>query len=146
MHERFRRKMARTCGVDLDNKDARIVVLDGSSTNFMVVDTPFKRIALHDSQNQAAIKSFVDTLQAFFNDLNVDSIAIKSRALKGRGRGGALTFKLEGLIQSMKQPVILISPQTIASRLKRDNIDISEANVLVYQREAYSVAYLALPL
>ncbi|MEO7674703.1 MAG: DUF3010 family protein, partial [Pyrinomonadaceae bacterium] len=58
-----------------------------------------------------------------------------------RMKGGTITFKLEGLIQSCRQPVILISPATIRKAISNAHIDFTELPITKHQHEAYGAAY-----
>ncbi len=56
-------------------------------------------------------------------------------------KGGTITFKLEGLIQTCRQEVRLISPASIRKALAAANIDFAELPIAKYQHEAYGAAY-----
>lgn len=138
--------MARICGIDLDKNEARFVVLDGHIDAFDVVDITLNRIVLKDPKNQDEVRSFGDKIQTFFDEMTIDSVGIRERLSKGRMKGGTITFKLEGLIQSCRQPVVLISPATIRSVLTKANIEMDELPIGKFQHEAYGAAYCLLSL
>ncbi len=134
--------MPKICGIEIKGSTAIIVVLEGDADNFKVIPTEFKKIALEDSNNQAAVKSFYKVISDFFKENNFDSIGIKERATKGKFSGGAPTFKMEGLIQLSDFPVSLIHGRTLKAKLKEKELDFTEVNN--YQIEAMKVAYCLL--
>ena len=71
----------------------------------------------------------------------IDAVGIRERLSKGRMKGGTITFKLEGLIQTCRQDVILISPATIRKAISDANIDFTELPIAKHQHEAYGAAY-----
>ena len=138
--------MTRICGIDLDKNEARFVVLDGNIDAFDVVDISVNRISLKDPKNQDEVRSFRNNIQEFFDEMAIESVGIRERLSKGRMKGGTITFKLEGLIQACRQPVVLISPATIRSVLAKASIAMDELPIGKFQHEAYGAAYCLLSI
>ncbi len=134
----------RICGIDLDKNEARFVVLDGHAQNFEIIPTGITRLALADPKSQTEVRSFQAAIQAFLDTHRVESVGIRERLSKGRMKGGTITFKLEGLIQTCRQEVVLISPATIRRALSAANIEFSELPIAKHQHEAYGAAYCLL--
>jgi hypothetical protein len=82
--------------------------------------------------------------QTLFRDYRIEKVAVKKRPEKGRFAGGGKSFKIETLIQLSECEVELLSPQTIASRLKRSPQQIPQS-INKYQETAFQTAYAALP-
>jgi hypothetical protein len=133
--------MPTIAGIDLDKNEARFVVLRGHESNFDIVSTSFDRLNLADPKDQAEVQEFQSAVQAFFDKYAVDTVAIRERLSKGRMKGGTITFKLEGLIQLCRQPVVLISPASIRKAVTAANIDFNELPIAKFQYEAYGAAY-----
>ena len=133
--------MTTIAGIDLDKNEARFVVLAGHAMDFDHVTTTVTRVGLTDPKSQAEVREFRTAVQAFFDDHSVDIVAIRERLSKGRMKGGTITFKLEGLIQTCSQPVVLISPATIRKAMSAANIDFAELPIAKYQYEAYGAAF-----
>lgn len=129
------------CGVDLDKTEARMVILSGSADNFQLLPTEITRLMLNDPKDQSEVRSFQTAIQAFFDDKDIDVVAIRERLSKGRMKGGTITFKLEGLIQICRQEVRLISPASIRKALAEANIDFADLPIAKHQYEAYGAAY-----
>jgi hypothetical protein len=129
------------CGIDLDKTEARFVVLSGSADDFELVPTDVTRLVLVDPKDQSEVRSFQTVLQAFFDENKIDVVAIRERLSKGRMKGGTITFKIEGLIQTCRQDVRLISPASIRKALAGANIDFTELPIAKHQYEAYGAAY-----
>jgi hypothetical protein len=127
------------CGIELKGNDAILVVLNTGE----IVETSPKKITLKDTKIQDDIKSFVLEIIEFLNKYKVDEIGIKERATKGRFAGGAVSFKMEALIQGTQFNVSLFHGKTISAKLK--DIKILSDIVLKYQDTALQVAhYLSL--
>jgi Protein of unknown function (DUF3010) len=126
------------CGIDLDKNEARVVVM---GPNFQVFATDTARMAIADPKDQDHVRAFREQIQKFFDDNAITHVAIRERLSKGRMKGGTITFKLEGLIQTCRQPVTLISPASIRKALAAANIDFAELPIAKYQHEAYGSAY-----
>ena len=136
--------MSRICGIDLDKNEARFVVLDGHAGRFELVPTGVTRLVLADPKSQSEVRNYQAVVQAFFDDNGIEQVCIRERLSKGRMKGGTITFKLEGLIQTCRQDVILISPATIRKAVSAANIELSELPIAKFQHEAYGAAYCLL--
>ena len=136
--------MRTIAGIDLDKNEARFVVLAGHALNFDIVPTTIVRLGLADPKDQQEVRDYQASVQAFFDEYAVNAVAIRERLSKGRMKGGTITFKLEGLIQTCRQSVILIPPATIRRALSKANIDFAELPIAKYQYEAYGAAYTLL--
>ena len=135
--------MTKVCGIEIKGSAAIIVVLEGTTTDFKVISTEFKKLNLEDSTNQAAVKAFYQTINEFFKTHQFDKIGIKSRGTKGKFAGGATTFKIEGLIQlAATPPVTLMHGATIKARLKKETVVFEGVNS--YQLEAMRLGYCLL--
>jgi len=133
--------MPKICGIDLDKNEARFVVLDGQAAHFEIIPTEISRLALTDPKSQNEARAFQTTIQKFLDDNGIESVGIRERLSKGRMKGGTITFKLEGLIQTCRQEVVLISPATIRKAISNANIEFSELPIAKFQHEAYGAAY-----
>ena len=138
--------MARICGIDFDKNEARFVVLDGNAGNFELIPTDISRLALIEPKDQIEVRAFKATVQAYLDDQRIESVGIRERLSKGRMKGGTITFKLEGLIQTCRQEVVLISPATIRKAISEANIEFTELPIAKYQYEAYGAAFCLLKM
>ena len=131
----------RICGIDLDKNEARFVVLDGHIGSFEMIPANLTRLVLADPKSQSEVREFGSRIQAFLDGSGIEFVGIRERLSKGRMKGGTITFKLEGLIQSCRQEVVLISPATIRKATTAGKIDFTELPVARHQHEAYGAAY-----
>lgn len=136
--------MPRICGIDLDKNEARFVILDGHAGSFEVIPTNINRLVLVDPKSQGEVRGYQAAIQKFFDDNGVEKIGIRERLSKGRMKGGTITFKLEGLIQTCRQEVVLIPPATIRKAVSAANIEFTELPIAKFQHEAYGAAYCLL--
>ena len=133
--------MTTIAGIDLDKYEARFVILSGHAMNFDILPTDVTRLGIADPKDQQEVRDFQTLVQAFFDKYDVNTVAIRERLSKGRMKGGTITFKLEGLIQTCRQPVSIISPATIRKAISAANIEFQELPIAKFQYEAYGAAY-----
>jgi len=129
----------RYCGIELRSNEARIVSIEtGEDGNYELIASQTKKIKLNDSKSQEATKSFREALSKFFQDNNFDKIAIKERAKRGKYAGGADSFKMEGILQTLDYPIEIFHTATIKAKTKEKELKTDDINV--YQKEALKVA------
>jgi len=134
----------RICGIELKANNIIFAIVEFSDKEYIYIDTKTKKLSLIDDENQNAIIEFKDKIEEFINNNSIDKIIIKKRAKKGNFAGGAITFKMESIIQLNSNCVVeFISPQAINKFIKKN--DIKYPNKLnKYQEQAYlsSIAYI----
>ena len=125
------------CGIELKANNIILVVLDNK--NFL--DLKIKKLILEDDERQEDIRKFCNEFLLFLENENIEKVVIKKRAKKGNFAGGAVTFKLEGLIQlNPFCEVELISSQSLSSFEKKNKIEFP-SSLKKYQEQAYLTAY-----
>lgn len=129
--------MMKVLGIELKASRAIMIALEGTIEDFEVVHAGF--IELKDSKDQALVKAFREQMMAFVNDHDFSAIGIKERVSKGRFAGGALTFKMEGLIQLSDYEITLVHSARLRSKLK--DHDPVFGKIHSYQEEAARLAY-----
>lgn len=134
--------MPTICGIELKGNAAIVVLLQGEASDFTILSTKAKKITLIDSNQQEDVKAFYNAIHAFLEAHKVDAIGIKGRATKGKFAGGAVSFKIEGLLQQSNYPVSILAGATLKAKLKDKELDCSAINN--YQIEAMKVAYCLL--
>jgi hypothetical protein len=133
--------MSIVCGIEINGSEAILVTLEGTRQEHEIIGTKFKRIKINDEKNQNDIHSFHQTISDYFATNRIQEIGIKARMTKGEYAGGPISFKIEGIIQTLEVPVKLIYPISINATLKKEPINLEELNLNKYQYEAYKVAY-----
>ena len=124
------------CGIELKANNALLVVLKNNE----YIDTKIKKIILEDDEKQEDIRKFCNEFLDFLQKNEIEKIFIKKRAKKGNFSGGAVTFKMEGLIQlNPLCSVELISTQTVSSFEKKNQIQFPK-ELNKYQEQAYLTA------
>lgn len=129
------------CGIELRSSEAVLALVnlaaDGSAQHR---ETETKRIAIGSDQSCVEVRAFADTIKIFFEEKQIDKIAIKSRAHKGKFAGGAVSFKLEAIIQMISNVDIdFVSPQALAKFKVELPVTLNN-----YQHTAFSVAAFSL--
>ncbi len=134
--------MSRICGIELKSSEAILVVIEITDDGYYFVDIDPKKIKLGDDESNALIKSFHDAVVNFSKDNHIDTLVIKKRAKKGKMAGGAISFKLEAIIQlNGVAEVSFVSGQGIAAANKKDPFEMPEG-IKKYQENAFMAASL----
>ena len=124
------------CGIELKANNVILVVLKNSE----YIDIKIKKIVLEDDEKQEDIRKFCNEFLDFLQKNEIEKIFIKKRAKKGNFSGGAVTFKMEGLIQlNPLCSVELISTQTVSTFEKKNQIQFPK-ELNKYQEQAYLTA------
>lgn len=128
----------RVCGIELKSNNCILALVEIKNNNITGIDLPIKKIILDEDENQDSIKTFIEEFDSFIKMNKVDKIIIKKRAKKGNFAGGAVTFKMEALIQAIASvKVELIASAKISSYEKKNSIEFPEG-LKKYQEQAYS--------
>jgi hypothetical protein len=134
--------MAKVCGIELKSSDAILAVIEESDGDVEFIDVEPRRIKIGNDELCTDIQFFYNSFVNFVRDHHIDVVVIKKRAKKGKMAGGAVSFKLEALIQlNGAVGVELVSGQGIAAANKREPFDIPE-DLNKYQEAAFMAASL----
>ena len=121
------------CGIELKANNVILVVLEDGK----YIDTKIKKLIIEDDEKQEDIRKFCNEFLDFLEKNKIEKVFIKKRAKKGTFSGGAVTFKLEGLIQlNPLCSVDLISSQSISTFEKKNQIEFPK-ELKKYQEQAY---------
>lgn len=132
------------CGIEIKGSEAIIAIAHLQGNQFLHVPTETKRIALAGDEDAANVHSFADLVAGFMRDNKIVNVAVKKRVKKGEFAGGPTTFKIEGVLQLLKEcNVELVSAQTIAAQDRRHSFP-NPASLNKYQAEAFRTACTAL--
>ena len=124
------------CGIELKANNVILVVLKNNE----YIDIKIKKLILEDDEKQEDIRKFCNEFLDFLQKNEIEKVFIKKRVKKGAFSGGAVTFKLEGLIQlNPLCSVDLISSQSISTFEKKNEIGFPK-ELKKYQEQAYLTA------
>lgn len=127
----------RICGIELKSNYTILTLVDSSDDIVDYIDLKIKKIILEDDENKDSVLSYLKEINAFFDDNKVEKIVIKKRSKKGAFSGGAVTFKMEAIIQLYSNiEVLLLSSQTISSYEKKNEISFP-IKLKKYQEQSY---------
>jgi prolyl-tRNA synthetase len=127
------------CGIELKSNEAIIVSIEIDETeDYSFIAAQTKKIKLNDSKSQEATKSFKEAFNKFFQDNNFNKIGVKERMKRGKFAGGADSFKMEGIIQTLDFPIEILHTATVKAKIKEKTLKTDEINA--YQEEALKVA------
>ena len=126
-------------GITIEGKNCILLVLNYESGNFELVKT-IPKIEVNNPDDQTELKDFYTNISAFTKDQFIDKVFIKHKNKKGDFAGGADGFKLEAIIQLLDKDVVLLSPNTITSKMKKIDINQYESIINKYQIDALKTA------
>ena len=136
----------RTCGVEITGSEVLLCLLTKEEDVFDIRDVRQTRFTLGQvGQDTEEMRKFQFDFAKLLEDYQIDSVAIKQRALKGKFAGSATGFKIEAAIQLIKDvDVKILSATEIKEQLKRNPlpIDFEETGLKRYQETAFINAYV----
>ena len=94
----------RVCGCEISAQEVRLAVIqlnDEGKIEMLRLKTT--RIELADDTSEADLRAFQSALYAFSREHEIDTFVIKTRSKKGKMAGGAVSFKIETLIQLVEE-------------------------------------------
>lgn len=135
----------RVCGCEISAQEVRLAVVqlnDEGKIEMLRLKTT--RIELADDTSEADLRSFRDALQALVRENQIDTFAIKTRAKKGKMAGGAVSFKIETLIQLVDGcDTKFVSPVALSNFAKKQ-LEAYPEKLLVYLKNAFLAGAYAL--
>ena len=135
----------RICGCEISAQEVRLaVVYLDDENNIEMLRLKTTRIELADDTSEADLRSFLADLQEFARENEIDTFVIKTRAKKGRMAGGAVSFKIETLIQLVEGCQTKgVSPVARSHFAKKDRGEYPEKRP-VYLKNAFLSGAFAL--
>lgn len=132
------------CGCEISAREVRLAVVhlnDDGIVEMRRLKTT--RIELEDDTSEADLRSFLAALHAFSRENEIETFVVKTRAKKGRIAGGAISFKIETLIQLVEGcHTRFVSPVALSHFAKKDVKEYPE-KLPVYLKNAFlSGAYV----
>jgi len=128
----------RVCGCEISAQEVRLAVVhlnDEGDVELLRLKTT--RIELEDDTSEADLRLFLATLHEFARENEIDTFAVKTRAKKGRMAGGAVSFKIETLIQLVQGcQTRFVNPVALSHFAKKDVEEYPE-KLPVYLKNAF---------
>jgi hypothetical protein len=111
----------RICGCEISAQEVRLAVVElNADRKLELLRLKTTRIELKDDTSEVDLRSFLAALHAFSCDNEIDTFVVKTRAKKGRMAGGAVSFKIETLIQLVEGcNTRFVSPVALSNFAKR---------------------------
>ena len=135
----------KVCGCEISAQEVRLAVVHLSDEGDMeMLRLKATRIELEDDTSEVDLRSFLADLQEFSREHEIDTFVIKTRAKKGRMAGGAVSFKIETLIQLIECcETKFVSPVALAHFAKKD-LEKYPEKLPVYLKNAFLAGAYAL--
>ena len=134
----------KVCGVELKGNDAIICVMSRENGLYDIPQIRVPKINIVDSGDAEQVKKFQFTFAKLLEDYNIDTVAIKGRALKGKFAGGPVGFKLEAAIQLIDGiNVEIVSGSFVKSALAKTQvgIDFRDTGLKKFQEQAFYTVF-----
>jgi hypothetical protein len=112
----------RICGCEISAQEVRLAVVElNDEQNVELLRIKQTRIELKDDTSEENLRSFLAALQEFSRENTISTFVIKTRAKKGRMAGGAVSFKIETLIQLVEGcNTRFVSPMALSNFAKKE--------------------------
>jgi hypothetical protein len=133
------------CGCEISAQEVRLAVVHlNDEGNVEMLRLKTTRIELVDDTSEADLRSFQAALHEFSRENKIDTFVIKTRAKKGKMAGGAVSFKIETLIQLVEGcDTRFVSPVALSHFAKRE-VEAYPEKLLVYLKNAFLAGAYAL--
>ena len=128
----------RVCGCEISAQEVRLAVVElNDEKNVGLLRIKKTRIELKDDMSEENLRSFLAALQEFSQENTIGTFVIKTRAKKGRMAGGAVSFKIETLIQLVEGcNTRFVSPIALSNFAKKELVGYPE-KLPVYLKNAF---------
>ncbi|MEP1423357.1 MAG: DUF3010 family protein [Tateyamaria sp.] len=128
----------RVCGCGISAQEVRLAVVQLNDEGKVEMLRPkTTRIELEDDTSEADLRSFMASLHEFARENQIETFAIKTRAKKGRMAGGAVSFKIETLIQLVEgSHTRFVNPVALSHFAKKEVEEYPE-KLPVYLKNAF---------
>ena len=128
----------RVCGCEISAQEVRLAVVYLNEEGDMeMLRLKATRIELEDDTSEADLRSFLADLQRFSRENEIDTFVVKTRAKKGRMAGGAVSFKIETLIQLVEGcETKFVSPVAL-SHFAKKRVEEYPEKLPVYLKNAF---------
>lgn len=135
----------RVCGCEISAHEVRLAVVQlDNAGKIEMLRLKTTRIELADDTSEADLRTFQAELQAFANEHQIDTFVIKTRTKKGKMAGGAVSFKIETLIQLVEGcDTRFVSPVALSNFAKKQ-LEAYPEKLLVYLKNAFLAGAYAL--
>ena len=127
------------CGIDLSSNNACLVLLSGQFEDYSVRSVKPEKITLRDDESAESIKQFSREIRQFLDENNCELVVIRKRKKTGKFSGGAVSFKMEALIQMSTIAVELIDAAAVNAIARRHKADLP-LTLKKYQENAFFTA------
>lgn len=130
----------RVCGCEISAQEVRLAVIElNGEGNVEMLRLKTTRIELADDTSESELRAFLNSLQEFAIEHQIDTFAIKTRAKRGKMAGGAVSFKIETLIQLVEGcETRFVSPIALSNFAKKQ-LEAYPEKLLVYLKNAFLV-------
>ena len=135
----------RICGFEISSHEVRLAVVElNDEQNVELLRIKKTRIELQDDTSEENLRSVLAALQEFSQENTIGTFVIKTRAKKGRMAGGAVSFKIETLIQLVEGcNTRFVSPIALSNFAKKELEGYPE-KLPVYLKNAFLCGAYAL--
>jgi len=125
------------CGVEIKSNYAILSLVEKTSDTANFIDLKIKKLVLENDEEQNSILTFKKNFEKFIKENQVEKIVIKKRSKKGNFAGGALTFKIETILQLNDLcEVEFVSSQALTKFEKKSEI-VYPKSLNKYQEQSY---------
>jgi hypothetical protein len=131
------------CGIQIAGSTAIFTILKKRNGDIQDITGNFKKLQLKNDGNCNEVRSFSEAIKLHFDNLNPRRIGIIKRNKSGPFSGGAVSFKIEGLIQIYEKNNIEVISLPTLKKFKKEKSPII-APQYKYQEDSCLLAHYLL--
>lgn len=128
----------KVCGCEISAQEVRLAVVylnDDGDVELLRLKTT--RLELEDDTSEADLRLLLATLHEFARENEIDIFAVKTRAKRGRMAGGAVSFKIETLIQLVQGCQTRFVNPVALSHFDKKEVEEYPEKLPVYLKNAF---------
>ncbi len=125
------------CGVEIKSNFMVLSVVNKNDTDIDYQELKIKKLILENDEDRESIVTLKEAFEDFINKNKIEKIVIKKRSKKGNFAGGAITFKIETIIQLNSICNVEFVTSQALSKFEKKNEIIYPKGLNKYQEQSY---------
>lgn len=130
------------CGIEIDKNQAIIMSIERYDDGSIEVTDDLKKIILENDEESKSIWDFIELVKSLLDTISPDFIGIIKLNKKGMYTVGAISAKVEALIQTYNKEIVFVAPSTLKTYYLKNDLPLNSKHK--YQKPALQLAYYLL--
>jgi hypothetical protein len=130
------------CGIEIDKNQAIIMSIERYDDDTIEVTDDLKKIVLENDEESQSIWDFIELVKSLLDTICPEIIGIIKLNKKGLYPVGAISSKVEALIQTYNKEIVFVAPSTLKTYFSKNALPLNSKHK--YQKPALELAYFLL--